>query len=134
LKFPPANRKRGEEHAANAAQGLRSAIAAARRIKSSEGLKSIKNLRDKHVAHYLTQSNAERSGEIISSMKVGDEKPILEGSLAIIQLLYSWVNGVSISFAESRQIDKRCAEELWNSCKFEVTDRSKLPSKTPTLK
>jgi hypothetical protein len=128
------NRKRGEEHAANAAQGLRSAIAAARRIKSSEGLKSIKNLRDKHVAHYLTQSNAERSGEIISSMKVGDEKPILEGSLAIIQLLYSWVNGVSISFAESRQIDKRCAEELWNSCKFEVTDRSKLPSKTPTLK
>ena len=28
------------------------------RIELSEGLKSIKNLRDKHVAHYLTQSNA----------------------------------------------------------------------------
>jgi hypothetical protein len=86
-----ANRKRGEEHAANAAQGLRSAIAAARKIKSSAGLKSIKNLRDKHIAHYLTQSNAEKSGDTIAPMKVGDEKPILDGSLAIIQLLYSWV-------------------------------------------
>jgi hypothetical protein len=129
-----ANRKRGEEHAANAAQGLRSAIAAARKIKSSAGLKSIKNLRDKHIAHYLTQSNAEKSGDTIAPMKVGDEKPILDGSLAIIQLLYSWVNGVSILFDESRKIDKKCAEELWNSCKFDVADRSKLPSETLQLK
>ena len=126
-----ANKKRGAEHAANAAQGLRSAIAAARKIKSSEGLKSIKNLRDKHIAHYLTQSNAERSGDTIAPMKVGDEKPILEGSLAIIQLLYSWVNGVSISFDESRKIDKKCAEELWNACKFEIVDRSKQIGQKP---
>jgi hypothetical protein len=129
-----ANRKRGAEHAANAAQGLRSAIALARKIKGSEGLKSIKNLRDKHIAHYLTQSNAERSGDTIAPMKVGDEKPILEGSLAIIQLLYSWVNGVSISFDESRKIDKKCAEELWNGCKFEIADRSKLSPKAMTVK
>ncbi|MEY9643929.1 hypothetical protein ABIF07_000207 [Bradyrhizobium elkanii] len=128
------NKKRGEEHAANAVVGLRKAIADARAIKSSEGLKSIKNLRDKHVAHYLTQSNAERSGDIIAPMKVGGEKPILEGSLTIIELLYSWVNGVGISFAESRKIDKKCADELWSSCKFEIADRSKLPSKTLSLK
>jgi hypothetical protein len=127
-----ANRRRGEEHAANAAQGLRGAIAAARKIKSSEGLKSLKNLRDKHIAHYLTQSNAERSGNTISPMKVGGEKPILDGSLAIIQLLHSWVNGVSISFEESRKIDKKCAEELWNGCKFEIADRSKAVLKAST--
>jgi hypothetical protein len=129
-----ANRTRGEEHAADAAQGLRGAIAAACKIKSSEGLKSIKNLRDKHIAHYLTQSNAERSGDTIAPMKVGDEKPILDGSLAIIQLLYSWVNGISILFDQSRKIDKKCAEELWSSCKFEIADRSKLPFKTLELK
>ncbi|MCC8977911.1 hypothetical protein [Bradyrhizobium acaciae] len=123
-----ANRKRGAEHAVDAAQGLRSAITLARKIKASEGLKSIKNLRDKHIAHYLTQSIAERSGNTIAPMKVGDEKPILEGSLAIIQLLYSWVNGVSISFEESRKIDKKCAEELWTSCKFEIIERSKAPA------
>ncbi|MDA9453543.1 hypothetical protein XI07_14990 [Bradyrhizobium sp. CCBAU 11445] len=127
-----ANRIRGEEHAANAAQGLRGAIAAARKIKSSAGLKSLKNLRDKHIAHYLTQSSAERRGDAIPPMKVGDERPILDGSLAIIQLLYSWVNGIAVSFAESRKIDQKCAEELWNCCKFEIIDKSKEASKAST--
>jgi hypothetical protein len=122
------NRKRGEEHAANAETGLRKAIADARALKSSPALKSIKNLRNKHVAHYLTKSNAERSGDTIAPMKVGDEKPILEGSLKIIELLYCWVNGIGISFEQSRKIDKKCAEELWNGCKFEIVDRSKLPA------
>jgi hypothetical protein len=67
-------------------------------------------------------------------MKVGDEKRVLEGSLQIIELLYCWVNGVGISFEESRKIDKKCAEELWNGCKFDVPDRTKLPSKSPSVK
>ena len=128
------NRKRGEEHAANAVTGLRKAIADARALKRSPELKSIKNLRDKHVAHYLTQTKAERSGETIAPMKVGDERPVLEGSLQIIELLYCWVNGIGISFEDSRKIDKKCAEELWNGCKFDIQDRSKPPSKTLTLK
>lgn len=76
------------------------------------------------IVHYLTQSSAERSGDTIAPMKVGEEKLIFEGSLAIIHLLYSWVNGVSISFDESRKIDRKCAEELWGGCKFEIVDRS----------
>ncbi len=67
-------------------------------------------------------------------MKVGDERPVLEGSLQIIELLYCWVNGVGISFEESRKIDKKCAEELWNGCKFDIQDRSRLPPKTLALK
>jgi len=58
-----------------------------------EKLKSIRNLRNKHVAHYLTQTRAEKDGEIIAPMKVGDERPVLETSLSVIQLLYCWVNG-----------------------------------------
>jgi hypothetical protein len=65
-----ANKKRGEEHAAKAAQGLRSAIAAARKIKSSEGLKLLKNLRDKHIAHYLTQSNAEKIPTRVTTQQI----------------------------------------------------------------
>lgn len=123
------NQKRGEEHANNAIAGLCEAIASARAIKSSAELKSIRNLRNKHVAHYLTQTNAEKSGDIIAPMKVGDEKPVLEASLKIIQLLYCWVNGVGMSFEESQKIDKKCAEELWNGCKFNIEDRSKAAAK-----
>jgi hypothetical protein len=78
----------------------------------------------------LTQTKAERDGQTIAPMKVGDEKPLLEGSLQIIQMLYCWVNGVGISLEESRKIDKKCAEELWNGCKFDVPDRTKLPPKS----
>lgn len=124
------NKKRGEEHAINALMGLRQAIADARAMKSSAQLRSIRNIRNKHVAHYLTQTKAERSGEIIAPMKVGDEKPVLESSLKIIELLYCWVNGVGISFAESQKIDRKCAEELWSGCKFDIPDRTKLPSKS----
>ncbi len=122
------NAQRGEEHAAEAVEGLRKAIADARAVKSSPQLKSIRNLRNKHVAHYLTQTIAEKNGEIIAPMKLGDEKPVLEASLRIIELLYCWVNGVGISFEQSQKIDKKCAEELWNNCKFEIVDRSKPPA------
>ena len=114
------NAKRGEEHANKAVEGLRKAIAEARAVKSSPQLKSIRNLRNKHVAHYLTQSNAEKNGETIAPMKVGDEKPVLDASLKIIELLYCWVNGVGISFEKSREIDKKCADELWGGCTFTI--------------
>ncbi|WP_309144887.1 hypothetical protein [Bradyrhizobium sp. CCGUVB14] len=124
------NAKRGEEHANQAVEGLRKAIAEARAVKSSPQLKSIRNLRNKHVAHYLTQTNAEKNGETIAPMKFGDEKPVLAASLRVIELLYCWVNGVGISFEQSQKIDKKCAEELWSSCKFEIVDRSKPPQRT----
>jgi hypothetical protein len=62
-------------------------------------------------------------------MKVGDERLVLESSLKIIELLYCWVNGVGISFEQSQKIDKKCAEELWNGCKFDIVDRSKVTSR-----
>jgi hypothetical protein len=112
--------KRGEEHAQNATIGLRKAIADSRAIHKSEKLKSLRNLRNKHVAHYLSKTRAEADGEIIAPMKVGDEKPVLETTLSVIQLLYCWVNGVGISFDESRKIDRKCAKELWDDCTFAI--------------
>jgi hypothetical protein len=119
------NEKRGEEHSNNAIAGLRKAIADARALKSSPQLKSIRHLRHKHVAHYLTRTKEERNGEIIAPMKVGDEKPVLETSLKIVELLYCWVNGVGLSFEESQKIDKKCAEELWSGCTFNIQDPTK---------
>lgn len=121
------NERRGKEHAQNAIAGLRKAIADGRAMHKSEKLKSIRNLRNKHVAHYLTQTKAEKDGEIIAPMKVGDEKPVLETSLRVIELLYCWVNGVGISFEESRKIDQKCAEELWSGCTFAIKKYGERP-------
>lgn len=114
------NEQRGEEHAQNAVAGLRKAIADGRSMQKSEKLKSIRNLRNKHFAHYLTQTKAEKDGEIIAPVKVGDERSVLETSLSVIQLFYCWVNGVGLSFEESRKIDKKCAQELWSGCTFTI--------------
>ena len=86
----------------------------------SEKLKSIRNLRNKHLAHYLTQTRAEKDGEVIVPMKGGNGKPVLESSLNIIELLYCWINGTGISFEASRKFDRQCAEELWSGCTFTI--------------
>ena len=44
-----------EQRAARAVSALKDAIQAARTLRKSERLKSIRDLRDKHVAHYLTE-------------------------------------------------------------------------------
>jgi hypothetical protein len=34
--------------------------------------------------------------------------------------LYSRVNGVGLSMNDSRAIDRKCADALWNSCTFKI--------------
>ena len=44
----------GKRQSEKARTSLKAAIKAARDMRKSEGMKSMRNLRDKHVAHYLT--------------------------------------------------------------------------------
>jgi hypothetical protein len=50
----------------------------------------------------------------------GDEREVLDASLPIVEALYCWVNGRGFSFEDSRKIDRRNAEALWNGCTFKV--------------
>jgi hypothetical protein len=86
---------------------------------TSTRLQRIMNLRDKHLAHSLTETRREKSGPI-APMQYGDERWVLEETLPIVEALYCWVNGCSFSFDDSRKVDRKNAKALWEGCKFTI--------------
>src|SRR5262249_4621749 len=110
----------GQAQAQRARNALPIAIANGREILTSPSLASVRNLRDKHLAHSLSETWLERKIGDVAPMKYGDERILLNASLPIMEAFHLWVNGTSFSFEESRQIDRSHAEALWKGCKFEV--------------
>lgn len=110
----------GEQQAQMAREGLRKAIDDGCAIAGSTKLQTIMNLRNKHLAHSLSQTRREKEVGPISPMKYGDERAILEKTLPIVESLYCWVNGCSFSFNDSREIDRRNAKALWERCTFKI--------------
>jgi hypothetical protein len=109
----------GEQRTQKARTSLPEAIKDARAIMGSSHLQSIMNLRDKHLAHSLTETWREKAGPI-APMKYGDERVILEATLPIVEALHCWVNDGSFSFNDSREIDRKNAKALWEGCKFTI--------------
>jgi hypothetical protein len=122
------HREFGNKQAERAISSLKNAIQEARKIRKSERLTSIRNLRNKHVAHYLTQTAEEKKAGPIALMKHGDETPVLDASIGIVQSLYCWVNGVSLSFKDSQAIYQKCADGLWQACTFKIDARELRPT------
>jgi hypothetical protein len=116
-----ANESFGQEQGQKAREELRKAVADARSTLTSSKLAGIMNLRDKHLAHSLSQTRRERKAGPIEPMKYGDERELLSASLPIVEALFCWVNGKSFSFEDSRKIDRENAEALWTRCKFDIS-------------
>jgi hypothetical protein len=119
--FQQANEQFGEEQARKARDELRKAMAGSRDIIMSTRLASIMNLRDKHLAHSLSTTRREKKGAL-PPMRYGDERDILDATIPIVETLYCWVNGSSLSFQDSRDIDRKNAKALWGSCTFTITN------------
>jgi hypothetical protein len=113
------NAQFGAEQAERARTELNGAIKAARAISKSERLSSVMNIRDKHLAHSLTETRREKK-KTIRPMTWGDGTDLFESSIPIVEGLYCWVAGKSFSIADSQRIDQENAEALWKGCKFEV--------------
>lgn len=109
----------GQNQAQKARKDLRKAIDDSRRILASPKHASIMNLRDKHLAHSLSTSHREKIGPV-PPVIYGDERDMLNETLPIVEALYRWVNGTSLSFEDSRSIDRKNAEALWNACTFTI--------------
>jgi hypothetical protein len=116
------NEEFGEQQAQKAGEELRKAIADSRAILSSPKHASIMNLRDKHLAHSLSETRRERRVGPLPPMKYGDERDVLNATLPIVEALYCWVNGTSFSLEDSREIDRRNAIALWTRCTFNVVE------------
>ena len=108
----------GQEQAGKAVSGLEAAFRAARVVEQSEKLKSVRNLHDKHLAHLLDVTRAEKQGEV-APMKYGDERDLLEVTIQVVEAFYLGINGTSFDWEESRAIARRNAEALWKGCKIE---------------
>jgi hypothetical protein len=78
------------------------------------------NLRDKYLAHSLTETRRERKVGSIDPMKYGDEREMLNASLPIVQKLFCWVSAKSFDFENSREIDRENAKALWEACTFDI--------------
>jgi hypothetical protein len=110
----------GQEQAQRARDELRKAIADSRAILASQKHASIMNLRDKHLAHSLSETRREKKAGPLPPVKYGDERDILNATVLIVETLYCWVNGTSFSFDESREIDRKNAKALWEACTFKL--------------
>lgn len=111
----------GQEQAQKARDELRGAIDKSRQILASQKYASIMNLRDKHLAHSLSETRREQKAGPLPPMKYGDERDMLDATLPIVEALYCWVNGTSLSFEDSRKIKQKNANALWTACTFNIT-------------
>jgi len=103
-----------------AAHNLQRSVCAVRSVVRSERLKNLTNHRDKNLAHALSQSVAERRGQVFALPKFGDERKLLRLSINIADRLYSGVSNTSFSFDGTRLIARKNAEALWHSCQFDI--------------
>ena len=114
------NESFADEEAERARVELDKAIKDSRAIINSPRLQGIMNLRNKHLAHSLSHTRLEKKRGSVAPMKYGDEWEVLNATLPIVEALYRWINGCSFSFTESRDIDRKNAESLWNVCSFKI--------------
>lgn len=114
------NKRLGQQDAMKAKKELSDVIELVEELYESNKLISIKNIRDKYIAHALTETRQERKG-IVRSMKCGDEIELLQDSIDLVQKLSLWLNGSNIDMnREFRRAEKEQAEELWHNCHFDI--------------
>lgn len=101
--------------------GLESAIQWTGSIGKSDKLRAIRNHRDKHLAHSLTETHREKRGPVPPA-KYGYERRILGKTIVIVNRLYLGINDVGFSWTESFRIARKNAEALWNGCTFKVLE------------
>lgn len=97
-------------------------------VKTTQGcllLERVKNLRNKHLAHYTEKTNRDKKREKdkinpIPNAKLGDEKALLNISLRIANLLYLALNGTDYRFPETKKIFKKRADAFWKGVTVEV--------------
>jgi hypothetical protein len=109
-----------DEQAASCRDSLSWALTRAKDVMASPRQKAVMNLRHKHLAHSLTETSFERMG-FSRPMKNGDERWLLEETIAVVDALHVAVNGSSFAWEQAREHARRYAHALWDGCAFAVT-------------
>jgi hypothetical protein len=108
-----------DEQAKKCGIALSDAIARAKSVMDSSRQIAVMNLRHKHIAHSLTETEFERKG-VAQPMKYGDERWLLEETVAIVDGLHLAINSSAFMWEDAREQAKRHASSLWHNCSFRI--------------
>jgi hypothetical protein len=121
-KRPEWDQRFGSERAALDIELLERTIERAKEVLSSKRLWSVKNMRDKSLAHSLTATRLELR-EPVAPMKYGDERWLFDESIAVVDGLHTAINSAGFMWESARETARRNARTLWEGCQFTIAER-----------
>jgi hypothetical protein len=110
----------GQQQSTLVRRELSNAIAETRAVLASPTHASITNLRDKHLAHSLTESRREREGWTGRSDEVRRRAPNAQCLAEDREVANVLSEGPSFDFEDSRKINRASAEALWRKFTFDI--------------
>lgn len=84
-------------------------------VADSDLLKRLRNFRDKRLAHWLTQSKADKTGAIKPAV-YGLERRILDRTITVAHVLGMAVRATHFDFKGQREIATHNAKAFWHGC------------------
>lgn len=84
-------------------------------VAESDLLRRLRNFRDKRLAHWLTQSKADKAG-VIKPAAYGLERRILARTITVAHVLGMAIRTTHFDFKGQREIATRNAEAFWHGC------------------
>jgi AbiU2 len=116
-----------DQQAARTQRWLSTAIRWAKKHEHAPRVQTIRNFRDKHLAHSLSKSRLEEraaaAGGTIAPMNYGHGRWLYQRTLAIVNNLYLSINGSGFDWTGSVEIARKNAKNLWMNCTFTVPVR-----------
>jgi hypothetical protein len=99
---------------------ISSAIRQVRKVHCDPRMETLRNIRDKHIAHNLYQSRRDKSGKATAQLRYGYESELLKVTLSLIQKLNLWVCGTDLDVTlRPRQLSRRNAALFWKQFKID---------------
>ena len=86
-------------------------------------LLSVRNARDRDLAHALEVTRAEDRAPV-APMRYGDEQELLKVTTRVMEDLYLWITGTNFDLEENRMLQRKRAEALWTHCVFQIDPRA----------
>lgn len=112
-----------EEEAQKAVHAFAELRIAVPSITRSPLLASVRNMRDRDLAHALETTRAEEKAPV-APMRYGDEQELLTKTTTIIESMYLWITGTNFDLEDNRQLQRKRAEALWRHCTFDIEPRT----------
>jgi hypothetical protein len=83
-------------------------------------LLSIKELRNKHLAHYLDKSKPAQEITERPTIKFGAPKELLDISIKCCDLLGHVIKDLDYNFSSYQELARKNTVQLWHNCKFDI--------------